>query len=76
MTRILFFALLAAVVWIWFSKKKRKPELPEQKAAPERIERIVECARCGLRIPEGEALPADDQHFCCAEHRDAHVARH
>ncbi|MBL8475210.1 MAG: hypothetical protein JNK71_03955 [Methyloversatilis sp.] len=76
MTRILFFALLALVAWLWFFKKTRKPDPVERKSETKAIEQIVQCAHCGLRLPEGEALPAGERHYCSIEHRDAHADAH
>lgn len=79
MSRILFFLLLAALAWIWFFKRPsvrdgsgRRERAPQQKP----VERIVQCAHCGLRLPEGEALAEGEQrHFCSVEHRNAHIGR-
>lgn len=71
MARILFFALLAAVAWLWFFKKTRKSDPVEREPGQKAIEQIVQCARCGLRLPEGEALRVDGRHYCSIEHRDA-----
>ncbi len=76
MSRILFFLLLAAVAWIWFVRKPRKSGATRPEAARASVERIVQCAHCGLRVPEGEALGAGDDHYCCEEHRDAHRRQH
>ena len=74
MSRILFFLLLAVLAWIWFKKPSRsdtprRPQARTPSAAP--VERIVQCVHCGLRVPEGEALVSGNDHFCCAEHRNA-----
>jgi uncharacterized protein len=75
MSRLIFFALLAALAWIWFFKRPR-PKGPERPAAaPQQVERVVKCGHCGLRIPEGEALSSGDEHYCSAEHRDAAARR-
>jgi len=75
MSRILFFALLAFLVWLWFFKKPARTKSDKNKPAEPVAERIVQCAECGLRIPEGEAVFTDAQYFCCPEHRDAHNGR-
>ncbi|WP_018411622.1 PP0621 family protein [Methyloversatilis thermotolerans] len=75
MSRILFFLLLVLLVWIWFFKR---PSMRRDKPAPPREpepERMVTCAHCRLRLPEGEAIAAEDGlFFCCPEHRDEHAA--
>lgn len=32
-------------------------------------ERIVECAHCGLNVPESEALQESGRFYCCDAHR-------
>jgi uncharacterized protein len=63
MTRILFFALLAAVAWIWFTRKKGKPDAEPLPPETPVVEHIVQCAYCGLRVPEGESLLVDGKHY-------------
>lgn len=75
MSRILFFLLLAALAWIWFFKR---PSAKRDKSAPSRMpepERMVTCAHCRLRLPEGEATAGDGLFFCGPEHRDEYAAR-
>lgn len=76
MSRILFFLLLAVLVWVLFFKKKPadRGDGPARKGDPP-AERIVQCAQCGLRLPEGEAIVNGTRHFCSAEHRDEHAQR-
>ncbi|WP_374338331.1 PP0621 family protein [Methyloversatilis sp.] len=77
MSRILFFLLLALVAWFVFFKKKSPPrdEDATKPPQPRPVERIVQCAHCGLRLPEGEALSDGERHFCCTGHRDEHAGR-
>lgn len=76
MSRILFFALLAFLVWLWFFKKPARYKSDRNKPAEPAAERIVQCAECGLRVPESEAVLTDAHYyFCCPEHRDAHTGR-
>lgn len=72
MTRIIFFALLVVAAWLWFFRKTRKADPVERTPEKKAIEQIVQCAHCGLRLPEGEALPVGDRHYCSIEHRDDH----
>jgi len=74
MTRILFFALLAAIAWIWFTRRKGKPDAAPRPPETPAVEHIVQCAHCGLCVPEGESLLADGKHYCSEAHRDADVA--
>jgi uncharacterized protein len=72
MGRILFFLLLAAVVYLALRSMRgrgtggaasaRNRRSPEPQA-------IVSCAKCGLHVPREEALTLGDRYFCCEEHR-------
>jgi len=31
---------------------------------------MVACARCGVHLPESDALHEGKHHYCCAAHRD------
>lgn len=42
--------------------------------AENRAERMIECAHCGLHVPESEAVTGDGASFCCEAHRQAHRA--
>lgn len=77
MSRILFFLLLALLVWFLFFKKKsagRGEQESGSRGVPP-VESMVQCAVCGLRLPEGEAIAEGGRHFCSVEHRDEHPAR-
>ena len=36
------------------------------------VEKMVECAHCGLHIPESEAVAGDGLNFCCEAHHQAY----
>ncbi len=64
---LLFLGLLAYLVFKGFQRaaarrgeQARKPQVPE---------RMVACARCGVHLPESEALEGDGGRFCSEEHR-------
>jgi uncharacterized protein len=69
MGRILFFLLLAIVVYlVWRSMQRR--EGPKSSATDQRApQAMVSCATCGLHVPRQEALLLGDRFFCCEEHR-------
>ncbi len=70
MARILFFVLLAIVVYLVVRSMKRRDAgrgaPPPRSSTPEAM---VSCATCGLHLPRGEALLLGDRYFCCEEHR-------
>lgn len=44
----------------------------EARRATPQVERMVECAHCGLHVPESEAVAGDSRSFCCEAHRLAY----
>jgi uncharacterized protein len=71
MGRILFFLLLAIVVYVaWRAMQRRGGDRSaaarEQQQTPPAM---VSCATCGLHLPRQEALALGDRYFCCEEHR-------
>jgi uncharacterized protein len=71
MGRVLFFVLLAAVIYLlWRSLRRRDSAPPPAKAGDERSpQAMVSCATCGLHVPRQEALMLGERFFCCEEHR-------
>jgi len=70
MGRILFFVLLAFVVYLlWRSMQRRANDRPRGPAGPDAAQAMVSCAKCGLHVPRHEALPLGERYFCCEEHR-------
>jgi uncharacterized protein len=39
--------------------------------AAHQAERMVQCGRCGIYLPEDESIADGAVHYCCAEHRRA-----
>jgi uncharacterized protein len=73
--------LLLAVVLIWLfyspalrSLRGRTPTraAPASPPSPPKAENMVQCAQCGVHLPQGEAL-IDEQgrRYCSAAHRSA-----
>lgn len=69
---LLFLGLIAYLFFRGFQRaageRRAKGEDAEKDArAPERM---VACARCGVHLPEGEALEGEDgERFCSEDHR-------
>ena len=71
MGRILFFVLLAVLVyvgWQWMQRAARRGTKARDDAKP-LPQAMVSCAACGLHLPRQEALVFGDRYFCCEEHR-------
>ncbi len=66
MSRLILLLLLGLIVFLLFkalrggSRVRRRPQ--------KKIENMVACAVCGVRIPESESLSRGDSHYCCEEH--------
>jgi uncharacterized protein len=70
MGRILFFVLLAVVVYmVWRSMQRRGKGPSSPGAGQQAPQAMVSCATCGLHVPRHEALLLGDRFFCCEEHR-------
>ena len=71
MGRVLFFLLLAIVIYVvWRSFQRRGASRPSTGREPPRVpQAMVSCATCGLHVPRQEALLLGDRYFCCEEHR-------
>jgi uncharacterized protein len=69
--RILLIFILIAIAILAFRRLKRASSRP-----PERKKtttgRMVQCATCGLYLPEQEAISQQGRYYCSHAHRDAH----
>lgn len=68
MSRLLLLIATAAAVYL-LVKSYRKAEPREDQPT---IEDMVRCAKCGVHLPKGESIQADENFFCSAAHRDAY----
>jgi uncharacterized protein len=64
------YLLLAVAIWALFILLRHLLKRPEKRRPEERPipENMVACARCGIHLPESEALKKGDLYFCCREH--------
>ena len=70
MGRILFFLLLAIVIYMVWRSMQRRDKGPSSPGTDQRTpQAMVSCATCGLHVPRQEALLLGDRFFCCEEHR-------
>ena len=66
MGRLLFFLLLAFLVYLAVRGFSR----PAGKKPPKGgSERMVHCEHCGLYLPESEAIRVEGRNFCSPEHQ-------
>lgn len=70
MSRLLFFAAIAGLIYLVLRSYRNNSTPPTQQ--PPRSEDMVKCAQCGVHVPKGESVQAQGRNFCCAAHRDAY----
>jgi len=75
MMKILWFAVLVLVVW-WIWRKTRNPGVNAvDPPAQGEVERMVQCAHCGVNQPLSESLFDQGRYYCCPAHlREARSA--
>jgi len=71
MSRLLLFIAVAVLIYLLI-RIYRKGKPPKDK---KNVEDMVRCAHCGVHLPKGESIQAEERFFCCAEHRDAYLGR-
>ncbi len=75
MGRIFFWVFIGIALYLairWWMIKQRLRDRPSAREV--RTETMVSCERCGLRLPQSDALvgPADSgRWYCCEEHRSS-----
>ncbi len=68
MSRLIFLIAIVAVVYLLIRSFRKNTSQPAEKTA----EDMVRCAHCGMHLPKGESVRAQDLYFCSAAHRDAY----
>lgn len=66
MARLLFLIALFTLAW-WLWRSFTRPKQVRPPAAP-REQAMVRCARCGVHVPQTEALAHDNRWYCSREH--------
>jgi uncharacterized protein len=67
MMKILFFALIAGLVYFMLKPRAHRPV--KRNGAASGTESMVRCAHCGLNVPASECVEFEGRHFCSQEHR-------
>jgi cytochrome c553 len=72
LTRLLSWLLLPLAMWLAWRWAKTLQAGNANRSSPGNSpsETLVACARCGLRLPKSEAVPANGLHYCGTQHRD------
>lgn len=71
MSRLLFLAVIAAVVY-WLLKSYRT-KLPKDEDISGQAEDMVRCVHCGVHLPIHESILAGGNYYCSVEHRRVHI---
>lgn len=68
---LLRFILIALAVWLAVQLVRRLLRKPGKPARTTKAvtHRMVRCERCGLHVPEREAVREGERFFCSVEHR-------
>jgi uncharacterized protein len=64
---LLLLAVLVGAAWWRHHKRGKTPPPPPTDHAT--TERMVHCERCGLHLPQADAIAADGVFFCSKEHQ-------
>jgi len=70
-TKLLFFALLAVGVVLWFKHKMSvgQRDIPPPGGGQKPVEDMVRCKACGVNLPRSEAILSQGRFYCSDEHR-------
>lgn len=62
--------LLIVLAGIWWIRKQRQPNKPSASADQSKMPQpMLPCAQCGTHIPESDAVPGKQGHYCSEQHR-------
>lgn len=66
MTKYLLLAGL--VLFVWWAWRKARTKRGAAAQPMREVERMVECAHCGVNQPVSESILANHRYYCCAAH--------
>ncbi len=65
--------IIVGIVWIAYqiyrNWKSKNQLIARQHKKDSDIKNMVQCAKCGVHLPEQEAVKSSDDFFCCEEHK-------
>jgi uncharacterized protein len=73
MAKLILIAIALWLIIIVLKRYRKGMDQQEGTSGKERhpTESMVQCAYCGVHIPESDSLKARGHHFCCQAHMDA-----
>jgi uncharacterized protein len=69
MSKLILLLFLGLLAYFFYKGFKRQSPERESEIPPRDAERMVSCARCGVHLPESEALESEGRRYCSEEHR-------
>jgi uncharacterized protein len=70
MKLLVLLAVLAIAYLVWRASRVEKKAAPPPQQRPALPQEMVQCARCTVHLPRGEALAGrDGRLYCSTEHR-------
>lgn len=74
MSRLFLILAIAALVYLLINSYRRNA-LRKNAEAKDRLaaEDMVRCEHCGVHLPKGESIQAQQKFFCDTKHRDAYL---
>jgi len=63
--RLLILGLLIWLIWRWLYRPRRTTTTPTEPS----LQNMVRCARCGLHVPERDAVSKAGRFYCSAQHQ-------
>ena len=66
--RAIILGLLLWLVWMAWRRVTRRRGIDSRQPPPS-AQHMVRCARCGLHVPEREALQHAGRYYCSAQHQ-------
>jgi len=65
--KILLLVIPALLVW-WILRLLRSSSAPADRQTRPPVENMVACEKCGLHVPEKEAIVREGKNYCSEEH--------
>ena len=63
-----YLLLAGPVFFVWWAWRKARTKRGAAAQPMREVERMVECAHCGVNQPVSESILANHRYYCCAAH--------
>jgi uncharacterized protein len=65
---LLLLGVIAVIIWLLTHQRRSVRHDGSAASAPRPAEKMVACARCGVHLPQSEAVSVAGRYYCCPEH--------